>query len=385
MHINWFLIFLAYAGLFVYGLVDNARGPVYPDILSTFTLTDAQGSVFFFLSSLMATVANATAFYWLKRWHAMKMFLVFAIFQSLGLALIAISPSYPLLLSGSALFGLSMGGLGLLVNVFAANATGNEHRRRAMSGLHGMYGISSLLAPLVVTLIYRFGGGWRAAIGGLAFLPLLVGIAAVIKKQKVAVKEPELDSSIAHSISIKAAWPFIFMIGCYVIAEVLLSTRLVLYARRDLGYSADQANLLLAGYFMAIFAGRMLFAFFSFNITTHRLLVLSTVLGLIFNCIALWIHPIAFIGCGFAFSFFYPSAMAEVGSRLKSDQASVVMSWIQTFQSIALMAMHFFVGVLSDRFGLARALWFGIAALVIVLFCLWRRVSLGSRPTKSAM
>ena len=44
--------------LFALGLVDNARGPVFPDILKEFSLTDTVGSLFFLVASFASLVHN---------------------------------------------------------------------------------------------------------------------------------------------------------------------------------------------------------------------------------------------------------------------------------------------------------------------------------------
>ena len=43
---NWSYIIIAYASLFVLGLLDNARGPYFPDILEDLELTDSQSGLF---------------------------------------------------------------------------------------------------------------------------------------------------------------------------------------------------------------------------------------------------------------------------------------------------------------------------------------------------
>ncbi|MES2854375.1 MAG: MFS transporter [Bdellovibrionota bacterium] len=375
MRINWFLILLAYSGLFFYGLVDNSRGPVFPDILATFQLSDSMGSVFFFLGSFAATMANATAFIWLKRWPALVSFRFFICLQTFGLAIVAWGPTYSVVLVGVFFFGLSLGGYGLLVNVLASEASVGDTRRRVIAGLHAMYGVSSLIAPLAVTLIYSFNGTWRTVLGGLGVLPLIVVFISFFRRPSVVYASPKTDTQ--SSISFKAAFPYVAMIGIYVLAEVLLSTRIVLYARRELGYTSEDANFLLSGFFMALFAGRIAFTMFRLKTTTRRLLILSAAGGLGFYMLGLLVHPLAFVGCGLSFSFFYPCAMADVGDKLGADRAAVVMSWIQTFQSLAIMSMHFTMGLLSDHFGLNRAMWLGVGAMIVVMILLWRRVSLG--------
>ena len=58
---------LGYAGLFVFGLVDGVRGPVFPDVLAAFDLSDAQGAWFFFLPAAAALVNNLALTGWIER------------------------------------------------------------------------------------------------------------------------------------------------------------------------------------------------------------------------------------------------------------------------------------------------------------------------------
>ena len=119
---RWFVIGLAYATLFLYGLIDNSRGPIFPDVLEDFILGDGVGSIFFSSASAAALISNITATWWLKRLGDLWSVRIFSALQAVSLAIMAYSPNYSMLLTGASLFGLSLGGLGLLVNVLTAAA-----------------------------------------------------------------------------------------------------------------------------------------------------------------------------------------------------------------------------------------------------------------------
>lgn len=368
--IDWFLILLSYGSLFTYGLIDNARGPVFPEILKAFTLTDSQGSIFFFLASLGALVVVVLAFYWLPKVGDVQALRFFTVCQIAGILLIGLSSSYEFVLVGAALFGASMGGLGLLGNLLTALAATPNVRRQALSGLHGMYGISSLIAPLGVTLIYSLGGTWQTV-----FLAFLVGPALVfllsLKGRKGPARRADGTSS---QVSIgpkpvrRSIW-YAAMLSCYVVAEVLLGTRLVLFVRREQGYEVDEANLLLAGLFFALLVGRLAFALVRFPISNWVLLYISGAGGLIFFALGLMFSPLFLLGCGLSLSIFYPAAMALLADEL-GDHSGYAMSWCQSLQCLGLVIMHLVIGRLSDAYGLTSALWVGPGCLFIVMLCL---------------
>ena len=57
MKIIWPLILISFASLFVFGISDNIRGPLFPEILKEFNISDSMGSLMFALSSLSENVS----------------------------------------------------------------------------------------------------------------------------------------------------------------------------------------------------------------------------------------------------------------------------------------------------------------------------------------
>ena len=55
---SWPNILVAYFGLFCFSLLDNIRGPYFPEILNHLKLTDTQGSFFFVVPSLLSLVGS---------------------------------------------------------------------------------------------------------------------------------------------------------------------------------------------------------------------------------------------------------------------------------------------------------------------------------------
>lgn len=375
MGFNWFLLFLAYFSLFALGLADNARGPVFPDLLREFSLSDSAGSLFFFAASAASLLNNVFAFYWLKKLGSERALKAFMLALVLGLLGVGYSERYPGVVLASVLFGASMGGLGIALNLSVSEAVPAHRRRQALSGLHCMYGVASLAAPLVVTGVYHRGGSWQGVFLVLAILPVILLVGSwFIQKRKVNPQQEEelLDAEVGDLSLAEKRKDFnhvlslAIMIACYAIAEIAVSSRLVLYARRDVGLSVEKANLLLSAFFLFLFLGRLFFAVVHLPLRNWTILFVSGGVSLVVFCLGLVHDPVWLAFTGLTMSMFYPCAMAMVHDETGRDAGSAT-SWVLIVQSLGLTLMHFALGYLSDRFSLGRALWIGPLCLILVL------------------
>ena len=368
----WQTIALGYLGLFVFGLIDNVRGPIFPDLIAEYALSDARASLFFFVAAAATFANNVVLFGWMGRLGAARTMGVYSLIQALGLVVTGFGRSYETTLVGSVLVGVSFGGIGIATNVLVAESAPLHSRRQWLAGLHAMYGASSLLGPVWVTLFYGFASGWRAPVGWLAAGSVLMSGAALAANQGRG--GGRLTGSAGRSRTGPARRPvaagvyYGLICMCYVGAELAISTRLPLYARREWGYSAAAANGLLSAFFIGLFAGRFLFAMVRIPWHSRFVLVCSGVNGLVCVVLGLVHHPGWLAAAGVCLSVFYPAVIALISDEHGPDGTTAfVTSWCITFQALGLMAMHLGIGGLSDRIGLGRALWVAPAALLAML------------------
>ena len=106
---KWSWILLSFAAIFSMGLIDNARGPLYPEILNWFKIQTGQGSLFFSLASLGGLLICWSTNLWLPRLgalRALKFFIFLQMFTALGMGLSGYDfAGFPLLVFFSFLFG----------------------------------------------------------------------------------------------------------------------------------------------------------------------------------------------------------------------------------------------------------------------------------------
>lgn len=373
MTIDWFLVSVAYFSLFTYGFIDNARGPVFPDLLKEFALTDSVGALFFFVASASALINNVFLSDWMERIGAYRVTQVYSLAQIAGLAVIGFGPSYIWTLIGAAITGLGFGGLGISVNILVAEGAPAHTRRQMLSGLHSTYGVSSLLAPIVVTLLYQWHLSWRATLASFALGPALV-VGLTLLRPRVDDGAQSLsnrdDTTRERGLRPRAIAVFYGLLCTfYVVAELSIGTRLALLVRREHGFSIEDANALVSGYFVGLFVGRLIFAMVRLPLGNRAVLALSATAGFITYALGLSVHPAFLALAGLAFSVFYPCVIALINDE-QGPWAGFVTTWCITLQAVGILSMHFLLGRLADSFGLGRALWLGPISLLFVLVCL---------------
>ena len=159
---NWSYVLIAYASLLAYGLIDNTRGPVFPELLSTGNLTDSQGALFFSICSI-CTVPGGYSARWLSVSRSSLSSMRIGLFISiLGIIGIAQASNYFVLLCGSALYGMGSGAVSVTMNYLINSGVKTKTKqRRFFAGLHSMYAISSLAAPLLAGLLFSYQWHWQ--------------------------------------------------------------------------------------------------------------------------------------------------------------------------------------------------------------------------------
>lgn len=360
-----YLVF-AYFSLFIFGLVDNGRGPLYPLILKAFSVSPAIGSSIFALSSLSGFIVAFFSDRWLSRlgvirstwWTIVTLFISCFIMGLSGLY----STHFFIFAMGSALFGVSAGALGITLNVIVATVTEKNNRRQYMSGLHSMYGVASFLAPLVVSLVLGFTGHWGWVFISLMIVPLIFLFSFLgLKEKKVVLPK----NFVAHKDA-KVLGP---MIALYVATEILVSSRLVLYVKTQWGAPLDHANMLLSIFFSMLLFGRVFFALVKVPYKTFNLLRLSLISSICLILFGLFLNPLFLALSGLSMSLFFPMSMDWLSDKYQ-EESSTLIPQIMKYVGGALVGMHWIFGFITTYFSIQMAVAMGAFMLTICLYLL---------------
>lgn len=361
-------IFLAYAGLFIMGIIDNARGPIYPELLETFHLNPAQGSWVFTLASLTSFLMAITVSWWLKKFKdvgSTKLALVLAIVSALVMGLTGKqSNGFYFFLGAIFLLGICMGVVSVTINLIVVKNTSLHLQRRVLSGLHAMYGLSSLLSPLVISYLYDRGISWSYYFYTLAAVSLFaLVITKNTKSQAISVEHTY------HQVPWRLMIWVGLLISCYIAAEVLISSRIVYYLVETQGLSKSNAGNYLTLFFLLLLLGRFGSSFLGNKISSFTLMLISLVLTLILAITSLLWRPELLAWTALAMAPFYPASIDWVTGQFPK-YAEDIISKIMIAVGAMLTMLHIFFGVVATEFGIFNAMTLVWGYITLSLLCL---------------
>jgi fucose permease len=372
-------ILIAYLSMLVLGVADNVRGPLFVDILKSFSLDHSRGSLFFSLGSAMVLPGGYLAGYLLKKVSLTRAMQISVLLMTSSLIGFAISRSFEVLLIFVPFFGLALAMQGVVQNVTVLKLAPHERMQKLQSGLHSMYGLASLVAPLLVILIMHYRSDWQSVFAVASVLGIVILLFSFSGKNgHPDPKESQVSGrKVANPQSLdpvggerflgkKAAWYFGTMMAIYVTVENLLFTHISQFARESAHFDLQTANTLTTLFFAAVFFGRILFSFWQPERPLIQQMSLCLI-GAIFTILGgAWISPWIFILAGLCVAPFYPMGMTAAGHYFKGEVGTVASHTVG-LSGITVVIMQTLVGFISDLASLPWAMMVGCVFAVLTL------------------
>lgn len=373
---KWAVLF-AFFSMCILGLSDNMRGPLYPELIKFFNLSNSQASYSFAVTSMAAVLANTLAAFALRKISLDRLLVIAMSLMIVAPLVMAIAPTYYLYLLGAVVLGLSFGSMGVAQNLLIAENTHGRQQTQALAALHGIYGFSSLMAPLLASRAPgwfaegSFLSSWRSAFFiTTVFAIILLMIILSVTPRPCFQGHVEHDESIHGKKSpISVMMWFAGFFASYVGAEILVSSRLALYMRTYFNMSLESSSNYVTYFFVCMFLGRIFFAIKHFNISLKKQLNLSLILSTVSLVLGLWLHPIFLALVGLTMAPFYPLGVVYI-SEITGVQKRRFLTFAMGMQGLFVIFMHIGVGYLSDAFGLFSAFGVGIVLLIGSIVCL---------------
>lgn len=367
------VLLLAYSSLILLGLSDNIRGPLFPEILRQFQISDTQGALFFSLSSVCGFIGG---------FFSKKIIDVFGVLKALRLSflsllvgqlLISAAQSFEFLIFGVFFFGFSLGLMGVIQNMLVVQEIpAGALKNKIISGLHSMYAGSSLIAPMLVNFVAWMAlplSLWRTCfILGAVFCCVILALSYWGPDIHETLRTPQGRTEPVEDRG--AQIYFAVILACYVLAEILVSSRMALYMRRQYESDLAQSSWYTAGFFVSLLLSRLLFSVWAPRAKIKTQLVASLGLTVLSLLVGLYLHPVGLALSGFFMGPFYPLMMVQLGA-LFHQSVTQAISWAVALSSLFIVAMHFSVGVITDAWGLQ------VAFLMGPMFCVISIVMIG--------
>lgn len=378
--IVWPYLIMGYGSLLCLGFLDNSRASVFENMTVSLGLSDEVASLFFVIPSLCAFASSLLIERFLKSLGSILVLRLGLILMVSAFLLFGITTEFPVILLETLLFGAGFGFVSVAQNVAVSEASGDPGLQRSLfSGLHSMYALASLMSPLLAGFLFGLDLSWSQIFLISASLPILVlvvtsflrfpGVREDPIEEALSLKREDADLASASDQEFPTVHALFFSIAMsvYLISEISISSRLVVYVRREFGLSDEFATRYLAVFFLVLFLGRVGFVFFNFSkIKTHHLMYLCLVgSGLLYSA-GLVLSPWLLSFSGFFMAPFFPLVM-DYAVRVFGRFSPRVIAFCMAFASLSVVFMHYGLGAMSDRVGLANALWIGPAALLVCL------------------
>lgn len=255
------MLALIMAFWFTISFITNILGPLIPDIIHNFNLSDLAMAGFIPTSFFIAyAIMSIPAGLMIDRFGEKPVLFLGFLMPFIGTTLFACIHTYPILLASSFIIGLGMAMLQTVLNPLQRTVGGEENYAFIAELAQFMFGIASFLSPLVYTYlihelnpdIYKEGKNffidllagmtpadmpWVSLYWVFTLLLLVMLIAVVLSRfPKIELKEDEKSGSKDSYMALfkqKYVWLFFLGIFCYVSTEqgtsIFMSTFLEQY------------------------------------------------------------------------------------------------------------------------------------------------------------
>lgn len=365
---KWAFLF-ACSAMLALALGDNIRGPLFSDLLSFFSVNNSQGSFTFALATFAGLLGNLASVPLLRKITMSQLLVGSLVLLGIGLLIMGTGAVFSIYLLGSFVFGFGMGTVGISQNLLITENVEIGQQPKALSFMHSIYGLGSLLAPLMAAWATGFFQNWQSAFILTAVLTGVIFVGALITRAQPLFHVAHYEHD-PHSP--KSPKKSLFMFGgifaFYVVAEILVSSRLALYLRTYRQMSLTESSQYVTYFFVFLLMGRLFFSVKKLSIPLKNQLSIFLLVSIVFIILGLLVHPFFFALTGLSMSGYYPLSMGYISSEAK-ERRRQFLTFAITFQSFCVISMHILVGYLTDQFGLFYAFGVGVVSLLLALVC----------------
>ncbi len=335
---NLGMLALIMAFWFTISFITNILGPLIPDIIHNFNLSDLAMAGFIPTSFFLAyAIMSVPAGLMIDRFGEKPVLFMGFLMPFIGTILFACIHTYPILLASSFIIGLGMAMLQTVLNPLQRVVGGEENYAFIAEVAQFVFGIASFLSPLVYTyLIHELNSGIYAE-GKNFFIDILANITpndmpwvslywvftllllvmlvvvGLSRFPKIELKEDEKSGSKDSYLALfkqKYVWLFFLGIFCYVSTEQGTSIFMSTFLEQYHGVNPQVEGAQAVSYFWGLMtAGCVIGMILLKLIDSKRLLQLSGGLTIILLLTALFGSKaaalIAFPAIGFSISMMY--------------------------------------------------------------------------------
>lgn len=372
---------------FIFGFIDNLKGPLLPEMIRDDALSYSQVGTIFFVGYIGFIVSTLGCGVLVEKVSHRGILLLAALGVLVGGCGFSSLSAYPLLIVTMGVIGLGLGaielgGNGLMVELHS------ENRGRYLNLLGMFHGLGSLTVPLFAAALLKieFSWQWIYALSILLAIPLAV-IFGSSTARATAIHEPAnsataISSSETASQKVSSNWSAIFrvaftkqmvlyylLISAYVALELGIGAWMIEYLQQARGVSVASSSIFLSAFFVLLMLGRLLGAFVVDAIGHHLAVGIALIGSCICVAVGIFAHPalLFFLPLsGLFMSIVFPTVTASV-SAIHKENVGSILGILFAFSGLGGAIGPWAVGIVSDmaglQLGIASTLVFGLLAI----------------------
>lgn len=347
------LLFILYLGFVSLGLPDEILGVAWPTMRSTFGLPLSAAGILVSVITLLGGTAGFCSGYFIKRFSIIHILIASGILTAAGILGTGLSGSWAILILCAVPQGLGAGTIDAALNNYVAE----NYSSRQMNWLHGFWGVGATAGPLIMTFALTADSNWRLGYLIIAGLQLALVTSFVLTRRlwRNTSNTTTLDAvreKPSESIKYKIySAPSLMAMGLFFLyTGVEFGTGLWFYS---LWVEVRGINPTLAGIFISLFFGMIMFGRFAIGLFSNRLgnvkIVTYSLIGAVI-CLALlsinnvYLTGLSVIGLGFCLSGIYPCLMHETPKRFGHAYAKVMTGYQAGAASLGVALLSPLVG-----------------------------------------
>ncbi len=370
------------------GILTATIGPVLPDLAgNTLSSLEAVGAIFtaIFLGAFLAQIGCGTL---TDKFGPRPVLIVGLVIMSAGMLGVTFSRSLPLMLASGLLAGLGHGAVDISINLLVARVF-EERSVAAVNLVNFFFGVGAVVGPAIASFtINRWNTGipviWMGVGVVLASIPFiglfLLSPTATPKKAIVSQDKPFYRSPLL--------WIAGLILFLYVGAENSMGGWTATYMQRTTSLAADQAALVVSGFWMTLTLGRLVAAYMGTRWSSDRLLsvsltgagmgglILATTTG------SLPLSIVAVLMIGLFFGPIFPTTFS-ISASLFRESSGKAAGLIVALASLGGMFLPPLQGVILTRMGANPSVWLIAIYTCAMIFVNLLRARVGKRVVVS--
>jgi FHS family glucose/mannose:H+ symporter-like MFS transporter len=365
------LVFSAWAGIFVFGLVMAILGAILPSLFERIDFNKSEaGNLFFFMN--LAMLGMSVVFGPVVDRFGYRVFLALcSLLVAVSFLLFTLAPSYSFLIASAVLLGVGGGGLNGGSNALTSDLN-PESRSAALNLLGIFFGFGALLIPLLIGTLLGILGLDRILVVAtvLSLIPFAFFLLLRFPPAKQAQGFPLRQA--ARVVGSPLLWLCGLLLFFQSGNEFTVGGWISTYLNEHFRFSPTAAALVLSGYWGSMMLGRLIISRKLVKVMKNETLVLaSAVLALAATSLvaAAPSGPLAALGVvlsGLGFAAIFPTTLAIAGEAF-SDLTGTAFSVIFMIALAGGMTAPWLTGRVAEASGLRTGLIIPVVSCVMII------------------